>query len=743
MTYSTSCLDRCNHRDFHTCQCNAECEVFGDCCADFQTHCHVNQVSKEHVNYKNLSVCTKVYHNDDTDVGYILSKCPPSWLEPIFQYRCSSLSLNMHVYDIEGYNYHNIYCALCHNHTISDISFWDIDEDLVKECPTDLPGDTSQLIKEQISVLRGKIFRRCFDGEKCPQTFSNVSIINACDSYVYPVKECESKAQPSFRNPHCGYCNGYDISKLRQISCIFSDQGGFLGADMWQFRSSEKSAASLTLNCPVGEIADEISKICRPILCARGYSLIADKCILDNNTDSFNMSAWNCDEEITFILFRGLQTTVSCVTDKLKRHINDSNPSIFKQQASQFDNDLWSALKFTNKKARNAIHIIRNSNVLHDLSSCQINELELVSICNGHSHRCSGQWISGSPAEFQRIFGVSNSSDVYMKNKIYFKADMIFYISNHVLRLPKVKSYEAMLFCAHLVDNPFLNCAMIKLTKEEYLVNYSGLYYGKNKFETDEYIVLPNGHAQICLNVFEKARKNSLNSPKSYRFVSGALDAVHFLLNCLSIMGLFGTLVTYMKLQKLRTFHGFGIICLSLALLFANLLTLLSDKIPLSGLVCIVFAAMTHYFWLAAFSWMTLISIILIDAFVVNRTKPIRKSVKAYSVFIFTGWCTPLLVVLLLLLLQFCASCFSFDIIIYDGDSTCWLATPTINLYAFGFPVVLSLTINLILITTTLISLRKARKISNLLQHKQENEDSWREALLFFKVSRRINDYQL
>ena len=402
MLHSKSCLDRCNHRDAHTCQCDAECEVFGDCCADFQTHCQVNQAFQERVDYKNLSVCTMVYHNEDIDVGYIISKCPSSWTEPIIRSKCNSHSINMHVYDKDGYNYRNIYCALCHNRTIADISFWDIDDDLVKECPSDLSFFSSHLIKEQILPIRGEIFRRCFDLEKCPQTFSNVSIINACSSYVYPERVCLNVIM-YFKNPHCAFCNGYDPSTLQQ-NCYDYDPGGFLGTNIWQFRTFEKSAASFTLICRVDEIADEISKTCRPILCAMGYSLFADKCILDNNTNSINVvSTWNCDEEITFILFRGFQTTRSCIVDNLRRHLNDYDSRMFKQQASAFDDDMWIALKFTNENARKTLRTIRNashSRILQDLNSCRLNEIEIISTCNRHSHRCSGQWIAGSPSEF-------------------------------------------------------------------------------------------------------------------------------------------------------------------------------------------------------------------------------------------------------------------------------------------------------------------------------------------------------
>ena len=260
---------------------------------------------------------------------------------------------------------------------------------------------------------------------------------------------------------------------------------------------------------------------------------------------------------------------------------------------------------------------------------------------------------------------------------------------------------------------------MIQLSRKEYSINKSVIFYGEIKFKSDEYIILPNGYVQVCLRVIEQFSLQSKKVLKSYRFVSGALDAVHFSLSSLSIMGLFSTLVTYMRFKQLRNLHGVCIIGLSLALLLANTLSVLSDKIHMSGTVCIAFAATTHYFWLAAFTWMTLISAVMIDIFVVNPTKSTHKSIKAYCVILLMSWGTPLLIVLVLLSLQFCKLC-SFDIVIYDGVSTCWLATPSINLYAFGVPVMISLTINFILISILLVSLREAREASNKLQHKKK-----------------------
>ena len=326
MSDSTSCSDRCNHHDKHTCQCDTECEVLDDCCADFNTHCQVNVIPdvttvrknvSAHANLrdtvvrKNLSVCTTVYHNKDIEVGYIISKCPSSWSEPIMRSRCSSHSINMHVYDIYGYNYRNIYCAFCHNRTIEDIWFWNINENSVLGCPTDINNYLEAYsIKKQAVSLRGKLFRRRFADDGCPQTYSNASVLNACSSYVYPLYICS--VIKAFKNPHCAFCNGYDVEALRQ-DCTDADAGEFLGQGIWQFYASGKSKAS-TVICPLGQSADEVSKTCRSITCSIGYSINGFKCVLENNTKSINVvGTWDCDEEITFVIFRGDYSTQSCM----------------------------------------------------------------------------------------------------------------------------------------------------------------------------------------------------------------------------------------------------------------------------------------------------------------------------------------------------------------------------------------------------------------------------------------------
>ena len=492
MSSTTSCENRCNHSDEHTCKCDAECEVFGDCCVDFKTHCHVDleKYTSLHdaVDQKILSVCTTVYHNDIAEVGYMISKCPASWTEPIIRSRCSSHSINMHVYDINGYNYRNIYCALCHNRTLEDISFWDVDDnlDLVDGCPIDV-FDVVDDMKKQTLPIRGGIFRRCFERDRCNETFSNLTIINACSSYVYPLFDCLSNLLTLYRNPHCVLCSSHDSDfELRFLQeCSYHDgQQGFLAQEMWDFRTPEKTIVSSTIRCALGEVEDPVLDTCRPITCATGFALLNGKCVLDNNTQSVGqIGSWECDKLVTLIIFRGHQTALTCVDDELKRNVedNDYEARVYKHHADPND-DMWIAFKLSNESARNMLHTTKNGShsnkyiLRHVLDNCNISETEIMSVCSYTTDECSGQWISGSPSDFLRIVELENITDLYLKDTIYFRADIIIYILSYYSQHRKYDEYEVLLFCAHIINSPFLDCPMITLSAKEYYLNKSSLY---------------------------------------------------------------------------------------------------------------------------------------------------------------------------------------------------------------------------------------------------------------------------
>ena len=531
MDSTTSCKNRCNHNDTHTCKCDAECEVFGDCCVDFKTHCHDNYEDTPSIHnavvQKNLSVCTTVYHDHKVDVGWMFSKCPSSWTDPLLRSRCSSHSINMHVYDMNGYNYRNIYCALCHNRTITDIAFWDIDNslDLVQgyRCPTDVTV-IKYTIKTHTYTIHGRNFRKCFVSNQCHETFSNQTIKNACSSFVHRMFDCSKSI--SYRNPHCSLCSQIEEQKLQKTCRPDSDSGpetGFLAQDIWGFRTPERPTTSSAIRCSLGEVEDPVLQTCRPIICATGLVFVAGKCILNNNTESVDLvGSLDCKEQVTIIILRGHSSVLTCIDAELNRHVKGYEARTFTHKASLGD-DMWIAYKFSNESARKILQTFRdespsNISILRDLSNiCKMNETEIISVCSQKTEECRGQWISGSPSDFRHIIEFENITDVYLKDTIYFQADIIVYSLNYYSQHRTHSSYEVMLFCAH-IDSPFLDCPMITFNGTEHYLNKSSLYYKNIKFETNEYTILPNGDARVCLNVIENQSQLSSKNPESYHF---------------------------------------------------------------------------------------------------------------------------------------------------------------------------------------------------------------------------------
>ena len=266
-------------------------------------------------------------------------------------------------------------------------------------------------------------------------------------------------------------CSQIEEQNLQQ-NCKFDVTGSVVEV-MWDFRVPERFIASLTptsaIRCSLGEVEDPELQTCRPIICATGHVFVAGKCILDNNTESVDLvDDWDCEEQVTIIILRGHRTILTCIDTELNRHDKVYESRTFKHQASLGD-DMWIAYKFSNESARKTLQTFRNKNlsnmsILRDLlNNCNTNEMEIISVCSQKTEECRGQCISGSPSDFRHIIEFENITDVYLKATIYFQADIIVYSLNYYSQHRTHSSYEVMLFCAHIIDSPFLDCPMITL----------------------------------------------------------------------------------------------------------------------------------------------------------------------------------------------------------------------------------------------------------------------------------------
>ena len=721
---SESCSGRCNYVLFEEiCHCDKLCREFGDCCIDFDMTCPslATSISQGTGIARSMYTCNSVYNSETEDVVYMVNTCPSSWNQTFIRSRCMNNPINMHVYDKHGINYRNVYCALCNGLKRTDIKFWDIDDISTSECRNNV-------------VVRGSQLRKCIERDEflgANHTNGETSTNEACSTYVFPRMICNSifdksdktSIKETFINPFCAFGSGYNLSYLKD-KCY---QGRYPIAikDIWNFRSAGKPSGEVT--CPLGQIFDEVSQACRQIMCDTGYSLQGEKCILKNKSESI-VDTWKCAVKVDYIIFRGHFSSISCFVKYLWEDYKfRGGVKVFKHHASPDRDDVWVAfedgISNTSKNLAGIKKLIQNETL------CRLGFIEVLSFCSKPYEACESpmEWIAGSPVDFQYVENIANYTDVYRKGSLYFSASMVMYVFNY-----DGDTSEILLFCARVIYVPVLHCTeRIGLNRTEYSWNKSGLFYESRKFDNGEFIISSNGIAEVCKRAIQTKTKNI----KTSSFITGALDAANLVLTCFSVLGLVGTMITYVKFKSLLNLYGQGIVCLSLALLLANVFTIFSNKLELSELACVILGAWTHYLWLVVFSWTAILAIILTSTFTGNVTQWKSNSTKTYILYVTLGWGAPLLLVSLLLSLHMCKICFSSDIAVYGGSTTCWLVNSTINLYAFGVPVATCLILNFVLVTITLISLWKKRQASKKLREALKNEDKWTEVVMFLKVS--------
>eukprot|EP00058_Branchiostoma_floridae_P026511 XP_002612002.1 hypothetical protein BRAFLDRAFT_86961 [Branchiostoma floridae] len=137
--------------------------------------------------------------------------------------------------------------------------------------------------------------------------------------------------------------------------------------------------------------------------------------------------------------------------------------------------------------------------------------------------------------------------------------------------------------------------------------------------------------------------------------------------------------------------------------------------LPRPGVGCVVYGIILHYFLLTAFTSMNALSL---DLFLTFRQASERAKLRTYMLY---TWLTPLLVVAVTAFVEFCP-CSSVRV--GYGDH-CWIGNPTGRLVAFGVPVFCALLINAVLITQTLLAIRKAFNIADAALSRSWSSKAW------------------
>ena len=189
----------------------------------------------------------------------------------------------------------------------------------------------------------------------------------------------------------------------------------------------------------------------------------------------------------------------------------------------------------------------------------------------------------------------------------------------------------------------------------------------------------------------------------------------------LSILGTVMVLITYTLFSELRTLPGLILMNICITVFVISLLFITGNpiiqKYPEKDL-CSSLAIALHLFYLAQFVWTSIFSCEMVRNFYrakKNLSDCKKTKYQLYVAYFSIGWCLPLLVVTISIILNFSVD----GLILYGVDSDgrtvgCWINHFESFIVGFLLPLVLSLSCNLLMFIITMFLLWSFRSKSTL-----------------------------
>ena len=207
-----------------------------------------------------------------------------------------------------------------------------------------------------------------------------------------------------------------------------------------------------------------------------------------------------------------------------------------------------------------------------------------------------------------------------------------------------------------------------------------------------------------------------------FSYPAGFLELTY--IGCsLSVIGSSMVLITYGLFKELRTLPSKILMNLAFANLVTNLLILIggpvSQAFPIIQL-CTAVAICLHFFFLAQFAWMSVMSFEVVRKF--RRAKDLimdskRDKLRLLLVYLLFGWGLPLLITTVAIIVNFTKSEFVLYGVLADGSlGSCWINHFESAVIAFVAPLILSVSFNLIMFIVTTVYICMASRAQTKLK---------------------------
>ena len=279
---------------------------------------------------------------------------------------------------------------------------------------------------------------------------------------------------------------------------------------------------------------------------------------------------------------------------------------------------------------------------------------------------------------------------------------------------------QDVVFCSNLV------CPQTKLSDEEYTFdNLTLQILSSGKHLSPKEYDMRNNSIYVCV----PPRRLGKIPLTSYFDMPNAL-LIQTVTYSLSIVALILTILIYIKYVSVRTLHGKTLVSMSASLIGAQLTGIL--PLASGNIWCKLVAIVTHFSWLSAFGWMSMISYNMVTTFFGKQTTVTNTHIdrKRYFAYSFVGWLLPGLIVITCIVLDDLNVPRIVQVGYGEGLAGCFISGKGLFIF-FSLPHLISVLFNTVAFFLTVYGITRKRKV---VPNSKRSKDRWF-FLIYVKLS--------
>ncbi|XP_030841929.1 uncharacterized protein LOC105439047 [Strongylocentrotus purpuratus] len=774
------------------CHCDPYCFYFKDCCIDYLNECRTNLVddafreATKGIDPSQFSCEQPAGNPRYNDKYWMVSQCDVRWSNEEMKAKCEGQAVDedkltsIPVQYLKSITFKNVYCAVCNNKNISDITPWKID---LNTCVSE---EYSNLSRSEFSAQEiGDIMKDCpgWYFQKPESTTAarrcRNSAIVSCDvdpkndTIIFLAQACESYkgVVGIFKNPHCFMCHKASVYNQTMEEIYSNLVSGTCPSNLNRFDDeiiiSKPIRKSISVKFdflsgrglpqkrpPVSvfgsddQTFDQFNKD-SILTCPVRYDLMNDTCqrrSVNSDCTLYDTMPLLIEVRCTYVVDRS-----NCHPDMLLKdyvmsiisgnYISSVNLSVSRFQAEIQGNDsftvctqtldIWGYLRMNVDVSEENLDSVffstspQNSSV-NDICS---NLSFMISIgCSNLNESCPNRIVS----EDKVIKSYQNSTrQVFVVGETQYSLVEYLYVIEYDIKSSEMNlKRESLQGC----EVPSETCALVSKNVSLFVDfgNGSYLYSPLNiTLAPNDYLDVGNDTILVCSYVLVNDQ-----SVAGFLRTNSALSIISHIGTSLSIIALILTVVTYLKFNLLRkAISSTLIMSLCISMIFAQSVLLFGGLAAMNSNMCLSFAILGHYMWLAVSSHTTALAFDLHRRFgIATKFGLTDEGATVLSRFLLFAWGCPFLVVVPCLGIYFSGTKLPHFNMTYRTTVFCWIGDGRANLYVFVIPVGSFLFVNLILFVMVVAGLLQKR-MSPVNKHKSKYSSLRSDLLIYVKMS--------